>query len=80
MTNVPTITDIFELFVLPFIISFIVAFIIHYFRFKDLKKGLYTGIFSIELLFLLIILFFAADWKYLGLISGILAGSIKLFT
>lgn len=80
MTNVPTFYDIFDLFILPPILSFIIASLIHYSRFRDIRKGLITGLLSLNLLFLLIILLFGMSWTYLGILSGVLTGSVGLFT
>lgn len=79
MTNVPTAYDLIEFFILPLITPFTISFLIYYMRYRNIKKGFITGIFSIQLLIILLIPFMTLNWDHLGLVSGILAGMIGLF-
>ncbi|WP_340820172.1 hypothetical protein [Methanolobus sp. WCC4] len=80
MTDVPTTYDLFELFILPPLLAFFIAFLIHYSRSRSIKEGMMTGLFSLIVLVLVIISFIGMNWIHLGIISGILTGTIGSFT
>jgi hypothetical protein len=79
MTNVPTLYNLFEIFLFPPIISFFMGFMIHYLWFRNIMKGIALGLISVGLYFVVLVLFLPRNTNYAGMISGAFIGFTGTF-